>query len=99
MEADGKKMGSPGAGVMNFGRNKSMIVAETDTGVKFGDVAGAEESKDELKEVVDFLENPEKYTAIGGRSPKVFCWWDLPEQVKLFLRGPWREKPRFLFSE
>lgn len=65
-----KKMGSPGAGVMNFGRNKSMIVAETDTGVKFGDVAGAEESKDELKEVVDFLENPEKYTAIGGKIPK-----------------------------
>ncbi len=65
-----KKMGNLGAGVMNFGRNKSMIVAETDTGVKFDDVAGAEESKEELKEVVDFLENPEKYTEIGGKIPK-----------------------------
>lgn len=65
-----KKMGNLGAGVMNFGRNKSMIVAETDTGVKFNDVAGAEESKEELMEVVDFLENPEKYTEIGGKIPK-----------------------------
>ena len=65
-----KKMGNLGAGVMNFGRNKSMIVAETDTGVKFGDVAGAEESKEELMEVVDFLENPGKYTEIGGKIPK-----------------------------
>ncbi len=65
-----KKMGNLGSSVMNFGRNKSMIVAETDTGVRFGDVAGAEESKEELKEVVDFLENPGKYTAIGGKIPK-----------------------------
>ncbi len=65
-----KKMGNLGSGVMNFGRNKSMIVAETDTGVKFDDVAGAEESIEELKEVVDFLENPGKYTDIGGRIPK-----------------------------
>ncbi len=65
-----KKMGNLGAGVMNFGRNKSMIVAETDTGVRFDDVAGAEESKEELREVVDFLENPGKYTEIGGKIPK-----------------------------
>lgn len=65
-----KKMGGAGMGVMNFGRNKSMIVAETDTGVRFEDVAGAEESKEELMEVVDFLENPEKYTEIGGKIPK-----------------------------
>jgi len=65
-----KKMGNLGAGVMNFGSNKSMIVAETDTGVRFGDVAGAEESKDELMEIVDFLENPGKYTEIGGKIPK-----------------------------
>ena len=65
-----KKMGGAGMGVMNFGRNKSMIVAETDTGVRFGDVAGAEESKEELMEVVDFLEHPGKYTEIGGKIPK-----------------------------
>ncbi len=65
-----KKMGNLGAGVMNFGKNRSMIVAETDTHVKFEDVAGAEESKEELKEVVDFLDNPGKYTEIGGKIPK-----------------------------
>lgn len=65
-----KKMGNFGAGVMNFGNNKTMIVAETDTGVKFADVAGAEESIEELKEIVNFLETPEKYTKIGGKIPK-----------------------------
>jgi len=65
-----KKMGNLGSGVMNFGNNKAMIVAETDTGVKFSDVAGAEESIEELKEIVNFLETPEKYTEIGGKIPK-----------------------------
>ncbi|MFP4562183.1 MAG: ATP-dependent zinc metalloprotease FtsH [Spirochaetia bacterium] len=62
--------GGAGADVMSFGRNKSQIVAEGDTGVRFGDVAGADESKAELEEVVDFLQNPARYTDIGGKIPK-----------------------------
>ncbi len=62
--------GGAGADVMSFGRNKSQIVAEGDTGVRFGDVAGADESKAELEEVVDFLQNPTRYTDIGGKIPK-----------------------------
>ncbi len=65
-----KKMGDPGAGVMTFGRNKAQIVAEGDTGVTFDDVAGVDESKEELEEVVDFLKTPVKYTEIGGKIPK-----------------------------
>ncbi|HKL56982.1 MAG TPA: ATP-dependent zinc metalloprotease FtsH [Sphaerochaeta sp.] len=59
-----------GQGVLSFTQNKSKVVAEGDTGVRFSDVAGADESKYELEEVVDFLKNPDKYTEIGGKIPK-----------------------------
>ncbi|QEN07039.1 ATP-dependent metallopeptidase FtsH/Yme1/Tma family protein [Oceanispirochaeta crateris] len=67
-----KKMGNMGGGsnVMSFGQNNSKIVAEEDLHTRFKDVAGCEESKDELVEVVDFLKTPDKYTAIGGKIPK-----------------------------
>jgi cell division protease FtsH len=65
-----KRMGNLGQGVMAFGQNKAQLVAEGDTGTTFSDVAGADEAKEELVEVVDFLKNPEKYTAIGGKIPK-----------------------------
>jgi len=64
-----KRMGNMGSGVMSFGKNKARIVAEGETGVRFSDVAGADESKAELVEVVDFLQNPRKYTTIGGKMP------------------------------
>ncbi|MFH2133324.1 MAG: ATP-dependent zinc metalloprotease FtsH, partial [bacterium] len=63
-------MGGGMGGVMSFGKNKAKLVSEGDTGVCFDDVAGADESKAELMEVVDFLKTPEKYTAIGGKIPK-----------------------------
>ncbi|HVP89919.1 MAG TPA: ATP-dependent zinc metalloprotease FtsH [Terriglobales bacterium] len=65
-----KKIGSPGQGVMAFGENRAKLVAEGDTGVTFQDVAGVDEAKAELVEVVDFLKNPKKYEAIGGMIPK-----------------------------
>ncbi|NCC64828.1 MAG: ATP-dependent metallopeptidase FtsH/Yme1/Tma family protein, partial [Spirochaetia bacterium] len=64
------KMGGGGQGVLSFNQNKAKIVAEGDTGIRFDDVAGADESKYELEEVVDFLKRPEKYTEIGGKIPK-----------------------------
>jgi cell division protease FtsH len=63
-------MGNMGGNVMSFGQNRARIVAESETGTTFNDVAGVEEAKDELVEVVDFLKNPLKYTAIGGKIPK-----------------------------
>ena len=62
-----KKMGS---GVMSFGKNTAKIYAENRTGFSFADVAGQEEAKESLVEIVDFLHNPEKYIQIGARLPK-----------------------------
>jgi len=65
-----KRMGNMGAGIMSFANNKSQLVAEGDVNVRFDDVAGVDEAKEELTEVVDFLKNPDKYTAVGGKIPK-----------------------------
>jgi cell division protease FtsH len=64
------RMGGPGNNVLSFGKSKAQIVAEGDTGVRFADVAGADESKLELEEVVDFLKDSRRYTEIGGKIPK-----------------------------
>src|SRR2546430_1876549 len=59
-----------GGGLMSIGRSKAKIYVEADTGVTFDDVAGVDEAKDELREVVDFLKNPADYGRLGGRMPK-----------------------------
>jgi cell division protease FtsH len=64
-----KKMG-PGMGVMSFSKSKAKIFAESETKVTFMDVAGIDEAKDELREVVEFLSTPEKAQKLGGRIPK-----------------------------
>ncbi|MEL7596835.1 MAG: ATP-dependent metallopeptidase FtsH/Yme1/Tma family protein, partial [Clostridiaceae bacterium] len=62
-----KRMGS---GVMSFGKNNAKIYAENETGKTFADVAGQDEAKESLVEIVDFLHNPEKYIEIGAKLPK-----------------------------
>ena len=59
-----------GGGLMSIGKSKAKVYVETDTGVTFDDVAGVDEAKDELREVVDFLKNPAEYGRLGGRMPK-----------------------------
>jgi cell division protease FtsH len=59
-----------GGGLMAIGKSKAKIYVESDTGVNFSDVAGVDEAKDELREVVDFLKNPAGYGRLGGRMPK-----------------------------
>lgn len=61
--------GGPGQ-AMNFGKSKARFQMEAQTGVMFDDVAGVEEAKEELQEVVTFLKKPEKFTAVGARIPK-----------------------------
>ena len=64
-----KRMG-PGMGVMSFSKSKAKIFAESDTKVSFTDVAGIDEAKEELLEVVEFLSTPGKFQKLGGRIPK-----------------------------
>jgi cell division protease FtsH len=65
----GNVPGGPGQ-AMNFGKSKARFAMEAKTGVMFDDVAGIEEAKEELQEVVTFLKQPEKFTAVGAKIPK-----------------------------
>ena len=61
---------SKGGGMMGFGKSNAKMYVEKQTGVTFKDVAGQEEAKESLQEVVDFLHNPGKYTSVGAKLPK-----------------------------
>jgi cell division protease FtsH len=66
-----RRMGSGQlGGLMDVGKSKAKIFVQKETGVRFADVAGIDEAKDELMEVVDFLKNPERYRRLGGQIPK-----------------------------
>src|SRR5499426_1526133 len=65
-----RRMSGAEGGVMSFARSKHRVFAEDDVKTSFADVAGVDEAEQELKEIVEFLKNPKKYTALGGRIPK-----------------------------
>ncbi len=65
-----KRMGGAEGGIMSFARSKHRVFSEDDVKVSFSDVAGVDEAEGELKEIVEFLKTPTKYTALGGRIPK-----------------------------
>ena len=66
-----KKMGGAGLGnAMSFGKSNAKVYVASETGIKFNDVAGEDEAKDALQEIVDFLHAPQKYQEIGAKMPK-----------------------------
>ena len=65
-----RRMNKGGDGIMGVGKSRAKAYVQKETGVTFKDVAGQEEAKESLQEVVDFLHNPGKYTAIGAKLPK-----------------------------
>ncbi len=71
MRRMGGGMGGPGSQIFNIGRSKAALFdGNAKVNINFADVAGLNEAKDEVMEVVDFLKNPKKYTALGGKIPK-----------------------------
>jgi cell division protease FtsH len=63
-------MGGFGGGLLSVGRSRAKLVAETEVSVTFADVAGVDEAKEELHEIVDFLKRPEEFTRLGAHSPR-----------------------------
>ena len=64
------RVGGGPQGVLSIGKSRARIYAETEVGIRFGDVAGIDEAKEELAEIVEFLRTPEKFTRLGGKIPK-----------------------------
>ncbi len=64
------RMGQGGPGLLSIGKSRAKIYEEKETGVTFQDVAGQDEAKEEVREIIDFLKYPDRYQAIGGRLPK-----------------------------
>ena len=66
----GRRMKAAGESILTFGKSRARLQVDRDTGVKFSDVAGCDEAKYELQEVVEFLRSPERYRALGAKIPK-----------------------------
>jgi len=79
-----KRMG-PGQGVMSFSKSKAKLFAQGGAKVTFADVAGIDEAKDELQEVVEFLKNPGKFQKLGGKIPKGVLLLGAPGTGKTLL--------------
>ncbi len=65
-----KRMGGAAGGMLEIGKSKAKVYMEKQTGVTFDDVAGVDEAKEELKEIIEFLKNPQAYGKLGARMPK-----------------------------
>lgn len=80
-----RQMQSGGSKAMSFGKSKARLVTAGQTKVTFEDVAGANEAKEELKEVVDFLKDPQKFSRLGGKIPKGVLLYGPPGTGKTLL--------------
>ena len=95
-----RRMGNLGQSMMTFGSSKAKLVSQKESDVTFDDVAGCDEAKTELEEVVNFLKNPEHYKTLGAKIPKGILLVAPPEPAKPAGPGGGRQAqvPFFLIS-
>ena len=70
MMMNAQQAGGGNGKMMNFGKNRAKLTTQEENHIKFSDVAGLKEEKEEIAEIVDFLRDPGKYTRLGARIPK-----------------------------
>lgn len=80
-----KRMGGAASGMLEIGKSKAKVYMQKETGVTFADVAGIDEAKAELMEIVEFLKNPERYRRLGGKIPKGVLLLGAPGTGKTLL--------------
>ena len=93
----GRRLSSAGGSLLSIGKSKAKLVVENATGVTFADVAGCDEAKFELQEVVDFLKNPDRYKSVGARIPKAFCSSARPARARRCWAAPSPAKAKVPF--
>ena len=69
-------------GAFSFGKSRARLLDKDSNKVTFADVAGCDEAKEEVQEIVDYLKAPNRYQSLGGRVRAVFCWQAAPVRVK-----------------
>jgi cell division protease FtsH len=80
-----RKMGNAPSGILNFGKSRGRIYGQDEITITFGDVAGCDEAKEELKEIIEFLQTPEKFLILGGKIPKGILLVGAPGTGKTLL--------------
>jgi cell division protease FtsH len=88
-----RRVGAAGESVLGFGQSRARLIAEKSTGITFEDVAGCDEAKAELVEIVDFLRHAERYRSLGARIPKGVLLLGPPGPARRSWRGPWPARP------
>ena len=84
-------------GMKDFGKSNSIIIMPGDDTAKFADVAGCDEAKEELEDLVEFLRSPKKFTTMGSKLPKACCSMVRLELAKHSLQKPWLARLRSRF--
>jgi cell division protease FtsH len=92
-----RQMQAGGGKAMSFGKSRARLITDKSKKVTFADVAGIDEAKAELEEVIDFLRDPKKYTKLGGRIPKGLLLVGPPGTGKRFWRALLLARRKFLF--
>ena len=93
-----RQLQAGGGKAMSFGKSRARLLSEAQNKVTFADVAGIDEAKDELEEIIAFLKDPKKFQKLGGRIPKGVLMMGPPAQARRSSRGPSPVKRAFRSS-